>query len=56
MNVIVHYPNINADIIELSNIVAKVHAQAVISYLQKLNCPKTQKIKLLKEIKEALNV
>lgn len=54
MNVIVHYPKSPDDIQALQKRVAMIHAQAVISYIQKLSCPKEQKLHLLKEIEESL--
>ncbi len=50
MNIIVHYPKSSENILALQKRVAKIHAQAVISYIQKLSCPKEQKLHLLKEI------
>ena len=52
MNVIVHYPKSSEDIQALQKRVAVIHAQAVISYIQKLSCPKEQKLHLLKEIEQ----
>jgi hypothetical protein len=54
MNVIVHYPKSPENIQALQKRVAMIHAQAVISYIQKLSCPKEQKLHLLKEIEESL--
>ncbi len=54
MNVIIHYPKSPEDIQALQKRVAMIHAQAVVSYIQKLSCPKEQKLHLLKKIKESL--
>lgn len=53
MNVIIHYPKSLEDIKALQKRVAMIHAQAVISYIQKLSCPKEQKLHLLKEIEQS---
>ena len=52
MNIIVHHPKDPKDIALLEKKVAQVHAEAVIQYIQKLPCPKNQKIALLNSIKE----
>lgn len=54
MNVIIHYPKSSEDTQTLQKRVAMIHAQAVISYIQKLSCPKEQKLHLIKEIEESL--
>ena len=54
MNVIVHYPQKAENVHALQVRVATVHAQAIIRYLEKLTCPKEQKIQLIEEIKESL--
>lgn len=51
LNVIVHYPTAEKDIIELQKMVSAIHIEAVTSYLQKLNCPKEQKLKMVNELK-----
>jgi len=53
MNVIVHYPKSADSIRCLQKRVAMIHAQAVLSYIQKLSCSKEQKIKLIEEIKQS---
>ena len=50
MNIVVYYPKEKNDVAVLQEKVAKVHAQAVAGYLQHLNCPKEQKLKLLNKI------
>lgn len=47
MNIIVHYPKDEQAIKALQKKVADVHAEAVDSYIDKLTCPKVQKIALL---------
>jgi len=54
MNIIVHYPKKQEDIEELRKKVATVHTEAVIRYIDKLNCPKEQKIALIDVIKKGL--
>ena len=52
MNVIVHHPENPENIIALQKKVAVVHAEAVLRYVQKLNCPKEQKLKLMNALKD----
>lgn len=47
MNIIVHYPKDEQAVKALQKKVADVHAEAVDSYIDKLTCPKEQKIMLL---------
>ena len=50
MNIVVHYPKSAENIEKLQKRVATIHAQAVVGYIQKLSCPKEQKIHLVKEV------
>lgn len=50
VNVIFYAPKTEAGQKELSHRVASVHADAVISRLQKLTCPTAQKLQLLDAI------
>lgn len=50
MDVIVHYPQSEAGIDALEKKVAAVHADIVIKYIDKLRCPKAQKIELVNSI------
>ena len=43
INVMIHLPQKEADREELSARVARAHADAVLTYLKKLNCPIEQK-------------
>lgn len=52
INIIVHYPTTEAGRRELQRRVAEVHADAILNYVQKLNCQHWQKINLLDAIKE----
>ncbi|WP_156136360.1 hypothetical protein [Candidatus Soleaferrea massiliensis] len=52
MNIIVHYPTTEQALAELQKRVAMVHAEAVGSYIEKLTCPKEQKIKLIEAVQE----
>jgi hypothetical protein len=54
LNVIVHYPRKSENVHALQVRVATVHTRAIMQYLEKLTCPKEQKLQLLKEIEEAL--
>jgi hypothetical protein len=47
----VHYPETPEALRELEKRVAAVHAEAVIHYIEKLPCPKEQKIKLINALK-----
>ena len=52
INIIVHYPKSEEGWRELRRRMAIVHADAVLNYVQKLNCPTWQKIKLIDAIIE----
>jgi len=52
MNIIVHYPQSAEKIAELQKRVASVHIEAVTTYINSLSCSKTQKVELIKRIKE----
>lgn len=45
-----HYPQKTEDKEELSKYVAIVYAQAVTAYIEKLFCPKAQKLELYDEL------
>lgn len=47
MEIIVHHPKEQVDIDILRKRVAAVHADAVLKYIDKLSCPKEQKIELV---------
>ena len=47
INLIVHYPKTEEGWKELRKRVAEVHADAMMTYVRKLNCPHWQKIKLI---------
>lgn len=50
INVIVHYPKTEEGQRELRRRVASVHADAVLNSIAKLDCPTSQKAKLLEAI------
>lgn len=50
MNMIVHYPEREADKNELGKRAAIIHNQAVLLYVQQLSCPTYQKQALMKAI------
>jgi len=52
MKVIVYHPKDPKDISTLQKRVAAVHADTVLRYLDKLPCPKEQRLKLLNAIIE----
>lgn len=55
INVIVHYPTTEEGWCELRRRVAIVHADAVLSYIQKLNLSDRQRVKLIDKIIEEVN-
>ena len=54
MNVVVHFPKKPEHIAALRERVAVVHAQAILQRLQKISCPKEQKLQIIREIKQSL--
>lgn len=50
VNVIFYYPKTEAGKEELARRVAEVHADAVIRRIKELNCPTSQKLKLLEAV------
>ena len=56
MKIIVHHPKSQEDISILQKKVAAVHAEAVLRYIDKLPCPKEQKLKLLNAVIETGSV
>ena len=50
MNVIVHYPETADKQVELAKSVAKLHAESIVRYIEKLNCPSEQKLALIDSI------
>lgn len=53
IDVIVHTPKSTADQELLRQKVAEIHAVAILSRIEKLSCPKEQKLKLLATVKKA---
>lgn len=53
MNIYIHKPENGANKIEIE--IAKIHAQSVKKYLDKLKCSKDQKIQLITEILKKVN-
>ncbi|MCL2603990.1 MAG: hypothetical protein FWD90_05890 [Defluviitaleaceae bacterium] len=54
--IIVHFPKKQEDINILKKKVAQAHAEAVIRYIEKLSCPKEQKIALLDAVQKGLQI
>ena len=54
MKVIMHYPKTEKAWRELQKRIATVHAETVEQYLNKLPCPKEQKLALLKAVQDDL--
>jgi hypothetical protein len=53
--IIMHFPEKQEDIYILQKKVAQVHAEAVVSHLEKLPFPKEQKLALLASLKTVEN-
>lgn len=51
MKIIMHYPDTEQMCSELKIQIAKIHSEAVTSYLQNLNCSKEEKKKIINELK-----
>lgn len=51
MKIIMHYPDTEQMCSELKIQIAKIHSEAVASYLQNLNCSKEEKKTLINELK-----
>ena len=47
IEVIVHFPKAKEDQEEIQKRIAKIHAQFVLQYVEKLNCPLEQKQQLI---------
>ena len=54
MDVIAHYPETPDKRSELSKRVAKLHAESIIRYIEKLNCPADQKLAIIDSIIAAI--
>lgn len=54
MEIIVHYPETPEKQAEFDARVAKFHAEYVAQYIEKLNCPTWQKLKLIDAIAETI--
>ena len=52
MNILLHYPTSEQALAELPKQVAKIHAEAVGSFVDKLTCPKEQKLRLVEAVQE----
>ena len=50
MKIIMHYPDTEQMRSELKIQIAKIHSEAVASYLQNLNCSKEEKKKIINEL------
>ena len=54
LKIIVHYPQTPKKQAEFDNRVAKFHAEYVAQYIEKLNCPTDQKLKLLDAVAQTV--
>lgn len=54
MNIIVYSSKSEDGMVALEKLVASVHTEAAVRHIQKLNCPKEQKIELIEKIKYEL--
>ena len=52
MNINVHFPTSTQGMEELTRRVSEVHALAIVSFIQSLNCPTEQKHRLLDVIRD----
>ncbi len=53
IDVIIHYPRTERERNELRRRVAEAHAQAAAQYIERLSCPKAQKLYLLEALHRA---
>ena len=54
IKIIVHYPETPEKQAEFDARVAKFHAEYVVQYIEKLNCPTAQKLKLLDAVAQTI--
>ena len=54
LKIIVHYPETPEKQAEFDARVAKFHAEYVVQYIEKLNCPTDQKLKLLDAVAKTI--
>ena len=54
IKIIVHYPETPEKQAEFDARVAKFHAEYVVQYIEKLNCPTDQKLKLLDAVAKTI--
>ena len=54
MKIIVHYPETPEKRAQFDARVAKFHAEYVVQYIEKLNCPTEQKLKLLDAVAKTI--
>ena len=54
IKIIVHYPETPEKQAEFDARVAKFHAEYVVQYIEKLNCPTEQKLKLLDAVAQTI--
>lgn len=54
LKIIVHYPDTPEKQAEFDARVAKFHAEYVVQYIEKLNCPTDQKLKLLDAVAKTI--
>ena len=54
LKIIVHYPETPKKQAEFDARVAKFHAEYVVQYIEKLNCPTDQKLKLLDAVAKTI--
>ena len=54
MKIIVHYPETPEKQAQFDARVAKFHAEYVVQYIEKLNCPTDQKLKLIDAVAQTI--
>ena len=52
MKIIVHYPKSEEGLSELMKKATDLHIEAIIAYLDKLSCPKKQKLQIIEKIRK----
>lgn len=54
IEVVVHYPSTAEGRAELNRLVVKLHAQYILQYVEKLNCPLDQKKELIEAVAQTV--
>lgn len=54
LNIIIHYPKTQESMEILAHRIALVHAEAAKTYIDRLACPKEQKLDLIKAVQDSI--